>query len=191
MTVLLENLFQQYATRGMLVDTNILLLYCVGSCDRKLIGWKRLAAFTLLDFELLLRVWPLFAKIVTTPNILTEVNSLAGQLGGTDKERCFQKFAEQITTLEELHTPSRDLAEADHFPRFGLTDSGIVNLAAGRFLVLTDDFRLWGFLSKRNIDVVNFNHLRELAGSLRRSAPVNGGAKRRSPRSGRANPPGD
>ncbi len=46
------------------------------------------------------------------------------------------------------------------FPKFGLTDTGIVHSARGRFLVLTDDFRLAGYLQRQGIDVVNFNYLR-------------------------------
>ena len=65
-----------------------------------------------------------------------------------------------IERFEERFTPSRELARQPHFLKFGFTDTGIVESAKGKFLVLTDDFRLAGYLERREIDVVNFNHLR-------------------------------
>jgi uncharacterized protein YaiI (UPF0178 family) len=52
------------------------------------------------------------------------------------------------------------LAAKPEFFRFGLTDAAIANAAQRKALVLTDDFRLEGFLRSRNIAAINFNHLR-------------------------------
>ena len=41
-------------------------------------------------------------------------------------------------------------------------DTGILRLARGKYLVLTDDFRLSQYLQKMEIDVLNFNHIRPL-----------------------------
>jgi uncharacterized protein YacL len=52
------------------------------------------------------------------------------------------------------------LGNENAFPKLGLTDTAIFRAATGKFLVLTDDFRLAQYLSSQNVDVVNFNHLR-------------------------------
>jgi hypothetical protein len=73
----------------------------------------------------------------------------------------FTQFASRIRTLDERHVPSSDAAEEIVFPKLGLTDSAILRLAGTEgYLILTDDFRLHGFLKNAGVDVVNFNHLR-------------------------------
>ena len=152
---------QRYHSRGVLVDTNILLLHFVGSYDRELIPrFKRTRTYTVEDYDLLSRLLSQFERIVTTPNILTEVNSLSSQLGEPAKEQYFKEFARGIDTLDEKYVESATAAQLEQFPRLGLTDSGIVHLAKGNYLVLTDDFRLYGVLEHLGIDVLNFNHLR-------------------------------
>jgi rRNA-processing protein FCF1 len=157
----LDSVVAKYATKGILVDTNILLLYCVGTLDPRLIGtFKRTNTFAVEDFDLLVKFQALFAKVVTTPNILTEVNSFGAQLGEPVKGNWFRQFAGHIEVFDERPVISREVAQGDQFSRFGLTDLGILEVATGRFLVLTDDFRLSQFLTAKGIDVVNFNHLR-------------------------------
>ncbi|MDY7005348.1 MAG: hypothetical protein SWX82_15805 [Cyanobacteriota bacterium] len=48
----------------------------------------------------------------------------------------------------------------EKFTKYGLTDSGIISLAQGKYLVLTEDFKLANYLEKFEIDTVNFNNLR-------------------------------
>ena len=158
-----ESQLREYATRGVLVDSNILLLYVVGKFDRRLVGsWKRLRTFAQSDFDILTRVLGLFSKIATTPNILTEVNSFANQLAENLRRRFLESLTVEIEVIDERYVPSHDLAADAHFSRFGLTDIGIVHAARNRFLVLTDDLRLWDFLARNNVAAFNFNHLRDI-----------------------------
>ena len=82
MTDPLLALMQRYHSRGVLVDTNILLLYFVGKFKREQVpNFKRTAQFTPEDFDLLFRLLSRFDHIVTTPNVLSEVSNLSAQLG--------------------------------------------------------------------------------------------------------------
>jgi hypothetical protein len=45
--------------------------------------------------------------------------------------------------------------------RFGLTDATIRQIAQAGYLVLTDNYRLAGYLDSMNIPALNFNHLRQ------------------------------
>ena len=68
-------LIQKYHSRGVLVDTNILLLRFVGDFDRDLIPrFKRTAQFVVEDYDLLKRLLVRFNSTITTPHILAEVN---------------------------------------------------------------------------------------------------------------------
>ena len=74
-------LLQRYRGKGVLLDTNILLLYFVGAFNPEEIPrFKRTKMFTVEDHDTLVGILGYFEKIVTTPNILTEVSNLSGQL---------------------------------------------------------------------------------------------------------------
>lgn len=148
----------------MLVDTNLLLLYFVGLYNPSLIPqFKRTRIFTVNDFDVLQNFIALFSKVVTTPNILTEVSNLSNQLAENHHADYYAVFASRLIVLEEQYVASADVCALNHFKKFGLTDSGIVYLVKDKYLVLTDDFRLSGFLQSTGIDTINFNHIRDLS----------------------------
>lgn len=159
----IESLFARYRQRGVLVDTNILLLYFVGKTNRARISkFNRTQSFSPEDYDLLLQVLSYFRIVVTTPNILTEVNSLANQLGEPERSQCFSIFAQGVSTLEETYLESRQIVTDQQFTKFGLTDCGILNFAKDQYLVLTDDLRFAVYLQGQGVDTVNFNNLRVL-----------------------------
>jgi len=150
-----------YRWEGLLIDSNLLLLLFVGLCDRDRIQkFKRTAQFTIRDFERLAAFIGRFKEVVTTPSILTEVSNLLGQLPDSLKYSFYQHFAHAMKNMHEQYTPSQELGNEKAFPRFGLTDTAILQAASGTYLVLTDDFRLTQYLLSRNITVINFNQLR-------------------------------
>ena len=156
-------LISRYRSKGLLIDTNLLLLYFVGASDPERIPrFKRTKAFKVEEFWLLAEFYSKFNKVITTPNILTEVSNLLGQLSEDLRYSFYDDFAKRIPAFEEYYTPSASISSATHFNRLGLTDSGIADLVKGNYLVLTDDFPLAGYLENRQIDVINFNNLRSL-----------------------------
>lgn len=156
-------LLYRYRSKGILIDTNLLLVYFVGNYDPSLIPrFKRTLTFAVEDFYILERAFQFFSKVVTTPNILTEVNSFSNQLPEVIKLAYYTKMAEQVSVLEEHYLISRKICALEHFKKFGLTDSGLIELVKGNYLVLTDDFRLANYMQNVGIDVINFNHIRTL-----------------------------
>lgn len=161
----INQLLGRYKSRGILIDTNLLLLYFVGKYDsRRILSFERTRSrgFTLEDFKLLARVFDYFDQVITTPNILTEVSNLSGKLSDHEKPTYYSEFARQMAQLKEEYVESARVCSREFFKKFYLTDSGIVDLAKDQYLVLTDDFPLAGYLQKVDIDVINFNHLRSL-----------------------------
>jgi hypothetical protein len=156
-------LIQTHCRRGLLVDTNLLLLYFIGIFDRDLIQrFKRTRAFTLEDHDVLLSLLERIQPLLTTPNILTEVSNLSGQLGEPMRAHYFRAFARGISLLTEHYIESTRSADTEHFVPLGLTDSAILSLGAAGHLVLTDDFKLSQRLQTIGADVINFNHVRTL-----------------------------
>lgn len=157
----ISSLFARHRQKGILIDTNILLLSFVGTVNRERISkFKRTEQFVPDDYDLLVQILNYFQKIVTTPNILTEVNSLANQLGEPERSQWFTIFADGISKLEEFYVVSKAIATNERFMKFGLTDCGILDLAKTQYLVLTDDLRLAVYLQKEGIDTINFNNIR-------------------------------
>lgn len=102
---------------------------------------------------------------MTTPNILTETYNLINQLGEPERGHCLKILAKNIDKFDEFYLASKIVTEEKQFIIYGLTDCGIVNLAKDQYLVLTDDLKLAHYLGKNNIDVINFNNIRELGWS--------------------------
>ncbi|MBH8565260.1 hypothetical protein I8748_24275 [Nostoc sp. CENA67] len=161
---IIKSLIGRYHQKGILIDTNILLLFFVGSVNpERITRFNRTQQFIPEDYELLLGFIAKFQRIVTTPNILTEVNSLANQLGEPERSQCFlifAQFAQNATRLNEHYIKSIDAVTVDRFVKFGLTDCGILTLARNEYLVLTDDLKLANYLQTVGIDVINFNNIR-------------------------------
>lgn len=154
----------RYKSKGLLIDTNLLLLYFIGMYDPlRIQKFKRTMAFTIDEFVLLAAVFESFDKIITTPNILTEVSNFLGQLPRNLRSYFLSDFATRIPILEERYTDSGAISVSAHFNKFGLTDAGIVDTVKGNHLVLTDDLPLFGYLQNLEIDAINFNHIRTLA----------------------------
>jgi hypothetical protein len=147
--------------RILLIDTNLLLVLVVGSYDRNHIErFKRTRAYTADDYDLLTQFVGGFGELVVTPNVLTEVSNLAGQLAEPLRGRVLSSLALLAVQVSERYFPSSDVVREPDFLRFGLTDVSIVFTARDKVAVLTDDLPLYLKLSAMDAYVVNFNHLR-------------------------------
>ncbi len=154
-------LVRRHGRAAVFFDTNILLLLVVGFYDRQLISqFKRTLSYTPEDYDLVDAFVGEFENIVTTSSVLTEVSNLAGQLNSALRSRCFEVFARYIELLDERNVESSAVARLPEFTRFGLTDAASLQISAGSMIVLTDDFRLSGYMESRGLPVLNFTHLR-------------------------------
>jgi rRNA-processing protein FCF1 len=143
------------------VDTNLFLVLLVGGLDVDQIErFKRTKAYTREDYALLVMFVNRFKRILVTPNVLTEVSNLAGQL--TDPLRREARFALACMTqdLHERYLPSKELVVDPHFPTLGLTDVSIVQSVGKDVTVITADLPLYHRLATAGVDAINFNHLR-------------------------------
>jgi hypothetical protein len=157
----IDFLFSRYRNRGILIDTNILLLYFVGTANRERISrFNRTEQFTPEDYDLLVKIIQYFQKLVTTPNIMTEVSNLMDKIGEPDRSKCFGFLNNLAPRLDEFYTETKAITAVPEFKRFGLTDCGILGLAKDSYLVLTDDLKLFVTLQTQSIDAINFNNIR-------------------------------
>lgn len=160
-------LIQRYRKTGVLIDTNLLLLYIIGTfAPHEISTFKKTCEFNLDDFQLLDGLIGLFPKVFTTPHILTEVSDFAAQFKSHDKAHkinssLFEVFSQSISEFGEIYESSSDISKKSEFLQFGLVDAGIISIGK-KYLVLTNDSRLFGYLQNSGIDAINLNHLRNL-----------------------------
>ena len=157
-------LIQKYRKAGVLIDTNLLLLYVIGTYDPARISqFDKTCNFPLGTFDLLDRIINKFDKVITTPYILAEVSNWAGQFPSLDKAKLhpqlFGIFAALIEGLEESYETSTVIAKNAAFSWLGLADTSIANLG-NKYLVLTINGPLLGYLQKNGVDAVNISVLR-------------------------------
>jgi predicted nucleic acid-binding protein len=157
---------QKYARRGILLDTNILLVYVLGGYDETRIeSFKRTNTFSIKDYRFLAEFILHFRQLVVTPQILTEVSNLLAQLREPQKTPCFRSFGDRIQSLTEQVHPSSQIALTTTFNSLGMADASIPLAARNGFLVLTDDLQLYRHLADLGVDAINFNHIRVLGWS--------------------------
>jgi hypothetical protein len=160
----IESYIAKYRSKGILIDTDLLLLLFIGRVSLEFIQqFKRTATYTAADYQMLLRLIDQFETVVVTPNILTEVSNLANGLHGNRLRDFFHVFKESLSILSEEFISSSVAAFQPGFDIYGLADIGIGAIAKNKYLVLTDDLRFADFAGRNGIDVINFNHLRQAA----------------------------
>jgi len=160
----LATLFERYRTKGILIDTNLMVLIAVGTYNRlRIETFKRTIQYTLEDLELMLWILAYFNRRLTTPNILTEVDNLTRQLPESEHEALATSFTQLISRKFEVYVQSSQVAQHATYVKLGLTDCATAIAAAEEeVLIITDDLRLSSILSSLGMDAININHIRTL-----------------------------
>src|ERR1035437_820999 len=155
-------LIEKHRAKGVLVDTNLLVLFLVGRVNRRrILNFKRTGDFVIEDYDLLVRRIAWFGKLIATPHVLSQVSDLT-DLTGNELTAIRELFKVLVEKGEESYDTSRLLVGDPAFKRLGLTDAAIATVCSRGVLVLTADAELHVALQERGIDALNFNHIRPL-----------------------------
>lgn len=149
---------------GLLIDTNLLVLFAVGSVNRGCIeNFKRTRKYTIADFELLLRLLGRAEPLYTVAHVLAEVSNLT-DLSGAERPKIQQLLKETISLLTEAEITSARATEDSLYEGLGLVDAAIAAVAREhKCTVLTDDLELYLMLHREKLAALNFMYLRERA----------------------------
>src|ERR1700736_6648428 len=102
-------LIEKHQGKGVLVDTNLLVLLLVGVVNRRrILQFKRTQDFTIEDFDLLEHLVKWFGRLIATPHVLSQVSDLA-DLPGKELREIRQLFKSVVERIEEFYDPSRVL----------------------------------------------------------------------------------
>ena len=100
-----------------------------------------------------------------TPNIYTEVSNLSRHISEPAKTKIantLREFTLTRTDVEERYIASRNAMSREEFIRLGLTDAGLLELAAQKAMILTTDLGLYLAALNAGYQATNFNYLRDL-----------------------------
>ena len=153
----------RYARKGIVIDTNILLLFLVGYIDPgKIEEFKLTCKYTKDEFLLLSRLVKGFEKIIITPQILAEVtNHLDNSKIGDEHVAKSIRAVLYGAGTKEKYFKKDDLIDNGFLSKFGFTDVSVLESAKnGKALVLTDDLKLTGLLRNMECDVLNATDLK-------------------------------
>ena len=153
---------------GVLVDTNLLLVYFVNNYDYttgyQIINESKYTKgkYGRDDPLILDTILKEFAAQITTPYVLAEVSNLI-KLLPSGADTFSMALLKQITpALEARYVPASELAAQDEFLTYGVADTSIIKAAEQQCLVLTNDFRLSNYMSGKGMDVLNFHHIKNV-----------------------------
>jgi predicted nucleic acid-binding protein len=153
--------FEPVDAAGLFVDTNLLVLFTIGSVNRDRIEqFKRTRKYTKTDYDLLLRVLGKFKTLYTVAHVMAEVSNLT-DLSGSERQQALYVLREALSVLNEAEMPSTRAADDLLYEGHGLVDAAIAAVARDyHCAVLTDDLDLYLSLSRDKVKVLNFTHLR-------------------------------
>lgn len=158
---MIEILTTKYRKKGILIDTNLLILLLVGSYNENMISsFKRTVNYTVEDYKYLKTFLSRFDKHFYTPNILTEITNLTDSINSEPSFSFFQHIKYALSIFTEDSISSDEIMQLKSFLKFGLTDAVNCKLS-DKYLILTDDLRLYSFLANQRLPAINFNHIRD------------------------------
>jgi hypothetical protein len=149
---------------GYFIDSNLLVLLVVGSVGRDLIAkHRRLRAYTVQDYDLMIKLLDSVDRVFVTPNTLTETSNLLAHHREPERSRFFEKLRGLIQESEEIVVASVKASSNNTFGRLGLTDAVLLEVITAETPLVTVDLDLYlAALEKGEVAAVNFTHLRDL-----------------------------
>lgn len=151
------------SSKGILIDTNLLILLLVGNFDPKYIAsFKRTQKYDVSSYAFLKKYVQNFSKIITTPQILTELSNLTfDEMNQSNKmTEYFRQVVGYLRLAQESYQDKTQLIAHPSLSKFGFTDIGIVNVSKQtKCLVITDDFPLSRILETEKCHFINLYHL--------------------------------
>lgn len=153
-------------SRAVALDSNLLLLYIVGSAAPSYIAkHKRLHPdYTEGDFHLLVQQLSSFSVLILTPNTVSETSNLIDHIGNPARSHIYQVLRELLASLpafEERYVSSVSASNRLELAKLGITDCVLLTLCSEGIPLLTVDLQLYLAASRFSKNAVNFHHLRE------------------------------
>ena len=151
----------RYATRGVILDTNVFLVWLIGQTDPVLIQqFKRTSTYSPEDYALLAKLIIQSRGLCVTPHIITEACNHLDTLNKRLNFQIFTRLEAILSIIKERRSESRFLSAVPGFKYLGLADIAIVEASTRGYLVITDEGECFQRIQAGGGLGINLNHLR-------------------------------
>ncbi|MEZ6928092.1 MULTISPECIES: PIN domain-containing protein [unclassified Aeromonas] len=159
---MLDELHRRYRTAGVMLDTNLLVMYLIGIYKKELVPqFKRTEKYTVDDFEFLEFYVGSFDKLIVTPHVLAETWNFVEKIPKHEYEAFLAKAIPCLEIFEEEYVDKGSIISSNGFSYIGVTDMAVIKAAKSKScLVITDDLRAYVQFFEHGVETININHLR-------------------------------
>jgi hypothetical protein len=143
--------------RDVILDSNIFILFLAGQInENKIERYTRNSLYTKEEYYFLLNILAGYDKIITSPNILTEVDNILNRITGEDKYKYLVLAKAIYKQTIEKYIRTETVAQNWFFDTLGITDSSILMMAKDCELLISGDSRLCDHAKSLNIRTFDF-----------------------------------
>jgi predicted nucleic acid-binding protein len=143
--------------RDVIIDTNIFILFLAGQInENKIKNYTRNSLYTREDYYFLLNILSNYDRIITSPNILTEVDNILNRITGEDKYKYLILVKTVYKQTMEKYIKTETISQNWYFDVLGITDSAILMMAKESELLISADSSLCDYAKSLNIKTFDF-----------------------------------
>jgi len=151
-------MIERYRSKGLMLDSNLLLLHLIGSVNDSFVGsgrYNKLSGFNTQQVLILNQLIAEFGSVVTTAHILTEVSNLVGDLHDLGRRQIWGQFVSTLEVIGEQSISSYQVARRAEFQYLGLTDTVLAAMSE-EFLIISNDGRMVDLLRQRELNALKW-----------------------------------
>jgi predicted nucleic acid-binding protein len=143
--------------RDVIIDTNIFILFLAGQInENKIQNYTRNSLYTKEDYYFLLNIVVNYDRIITSPNILTEVDNILNRITGEDKYKYLIIVKNIYKQTIEKYIETEAVSKNWFFDTLGITDASILMMAKECELLISGDSSLCDYAKSLNIKTFDF-----------------------------------
>jgi hypothetical protein len=143
--------------REVIIDSNIFILFLAGQInENKIERYTRNSLYTKDDYYFLLNILADYDKIITSPNILTEVDNILNRITGEDKYKYLVLAKTIYKQTIEKYIETEIVAQNWFFDSLGITDASILMMAKDCELLISGDSSLCDYAKSLDIKTFDF-----------------------------------
>jgi len=103
-----------------------------------------------------------FGWVGTTPHIMAETSNLLDWLDDSRHASALGYLASFAQSAPEIGLPATEIVESPVYYRLGITDAALcIAVKQQPLVLLTRDLPLYQYASQLQLEVINFNHIRQ------------------------------
>jgi len=156
-----EKIESKCRAKGILLDTELLLLLCVGIYKPQLVEKSKITnKYSLDDFNMVANIAAQYSPLYVSPHVLAEFSNHSDKLGSKIMREFYSSIKIILKKQFEVFIPKDVIIDEDYMPALGFADVSMMRICEEKRCVLfTSDWQLCGICESKALDVVNFNHI--------------------------------